>query len=289
VPSEIAVVIITKNEERVIEGCLARLKDWAAEIIVVDSLSTDRTAQICEANGARVIARPWPGSFADQKNFAIRQAKAPWVLILDADELVDENLQRELLKATREHDENPALVGFQIPTRNYFINGYSDHAWAPDYHVRLIRNHRGIAYDTSSVVHEKLKCDGVALHNVRPNGELTKRLDNPILHYSNTSFSQIFAKHNMYTTLEVEKLARSGQGGNLALRIFRPGLCFFYYYFVKRGFRDGVNGFMIALLMFNYELAVYLKLWEARVTRDRTQSLPESKVAGIPSPSSPPT
>jgi glycosyltransferase involved in cell wall biosynthesis len=260
--SEVAVVIITKNEEAVIGQCLDRLKDWTQDIVVVDSFSTDRTVEICERYGCRVFQRTWPGSFADQKNFAIRQARSDWVFIVDADELIEPALREEVLTATRAQAKNQSLVGFQIPTRNFFINKYSHYAWAPDYHVRLFRNGCGIAYDLNSVVHEKLKYDDTLLENVRSNGNLTLRLKSPILHYSNTTFTQIFMKQNLYTSLEVEKLALLGRGGSLIWRFFRPSLCFFYYYVIKKGFLDGVNGLMISLVMFNYELGVFLKLWE---------------------------
>ncbi len=268
--SDISVVIITKNEEQGIGDCLGRLQGWAEEIVVVDSHSDDRTVEICQRHGCRVLLREWPGSFADQKNFAIRQARCGWVFILDADEWVEDDLRDEVLTATRLSRDDRELVGFQIPTRNFFIHRYSLHAWAPDYHVRLIRNGRGIEYDRTSVVHEKLRCGDALLDNRRSNGALTRRLKHPIRHYSNTSFARILAKQNMYTTLEVEKLMLSGRSTNLILRFFRPGLCFLYYYVIKRGFLDGIHGWMVALTMFQYELAVFLKLWEYRAKQQKS-------------------
>jgi len=262
--ASIAIVIITKNEEQRIGDCLSRLKGWAQEIVIVDSYSTDQTVAICESYGCHVFMREWPGSFADQKNFGIRHAKADWVFVLDADELIDENLRDEVLAAITTSSDNRELIGFQIPTRNYFINQYSRYAWAPDYHVRLFRNGRGIEYERRSVVHEKLRYGDSQLNNVRSNGTLTRRRKHSILHYSNTNFSRILAKQNMYTSLEVEKLALSGKSYSLLLRFFRPGLCFWYYFLIKKGFLDGINGFMIAVTMFNYEMAIFLKLWERR-------------------------
>jgi len=151
----ISVVIITKNEEANIERCL-RSVDWADEIIVLDSGSTDRTVEISQELGARVsVTADWPG-FGPQKNRALEQATGDWVLSLDADEWVTPDLREEILNVISGPE---GAVGFRVPRLSSFCGRFMRHSgWWPDYVTRLFR--RGAAKFSDDVVHERVIAEG---------------------------------------------------------------------------------------------------------------------------------
>ena len=152
----LACVIITKNEEANIQDCLVSVS-WATERIVVDAESSDRTADLARAAGARVIVRPWPG-FGAQKNFGMEQVSSDWVLILDADERVSQPLQAEILSRIDQWQEGEQ-VAYEIPRKNFFYGAWVRHAGVyPDYQIRLVR--RGSAKYNDVPVHENLLVKG---------------------------------------------------------------------------------------------------------------------------------
>src|SRR5437867_167284 len=158
----IAAVVITKNEERNITTCLESLK-WVDELIVVDAESSDRTAELAKAYTPKVFLRAWSG-YGPQKNFAIDQATADWILIVDADERVTEELREEIMNLLRKQPsplegEGESPVAYRIPRRNfyygYWIRGAGQY---PDPQQRLVRRGRGLYNDLP--VHEHLEVDG---------------------------------------------------------------------------------------------------------------------------------
>ncbi len=137
----VSAVVITKDEERNIAACLESLK-WSDEIIVVDACSTDRTVDIAKGFTDRVYVRPWPG-YGPQKNFAIDQAHATWILVLDADERVTDELQDEI-RQVLQAGPSPELAGFEVPRRNYFYGQWIRGGGIyPDYQLRLFRRSAG--------------------------------------------------------------------------------------------------------------------------------------------------
>jgi glycosyltransferase involved in cell wall biosynthesis len=244
--STIACVIIAKNEEANIRDCLASVA-WTADRIVVDAESHDRTAELARAAGARVIVRPWPG-FGPQKNYAMDQAVAEWILIVDADERIPASLQAEI-RSTLAAWKTGDPVAYEIPRRNYFYGAWVRHAGVyPDYQIRLVR--RGSARYNDVPVHENLIVQG-------PIGQLA----NPMDHYTERRIRDHFKKFGLYTTLAAQekgRTVRSVKGHDL---IIRPLVVFVKSYVFKQGFLDGVRGFIVCVFAGMYTFVKYAKLW----------------------------
>jgi (heptosyl)LPS beta-1,4-glucosyltransferase len=244
----VACIVITKNEERNIADCLASVQ-WADDLIVVDAESRDRTVDLVRDCGARVFVRPWPG-FGLQKNFGMAQTSSDWILILDADERVTEELGGEV-RTCLERWRPGAPVAYRIPRRNFFYG-----AWVrgggvyPDYQVRLFR--RGIAQYNDVAVHENLIVDGEI-------GTLVGHLD----HYTERRIQDHFKKFGLYTTLAAQEKAKRVQRVCWIDLIFRPLVVLVKTYVLKQGFRDGVRGFIVCVFASMYTFVKYAKLWDA--------------------------
>ncbi|MHB1051281.1 MAG: glycosyltransferase family 2 protein [Bacteroidota bacterium] len=253
----ISVCIITKNEEANIARCV-RSVQWADEIIVVDAESTDRTGVIARENGARVIERRWEG-FAKQKEFAVLQASSEWVLSLDADEEVSDELEkeiREVLSAGTSYD------GFEIARKSYFLGQWMRHGgWYPGYQLRLFRksktrmNHRP--------VHEGFMVDG-----------RVGRLSSDINHYTYTSLHQYIDKMNDYSSLDVMNKISSQKIIRWYNFILNPLSAFLRMYISLQGFRDGLYGFFLAWYSALHVLVIYAKCWEYQIAQKNGTPLP---------------
>jgi (heptosyl)LPS beta-1,4-glucosyltransferase len=244
----LACVVITKNEEANIRDCLESIR-WADELIVVDAESRDRTVELARTSGAKVWVRPWPG-FGLQKNFGMAQALSDWVLILDADERVTEELRGEI-KACLDGWASGAPVAYRIPRRNFFYG-----AWVrgggvyPDYQVRLFR--RGIAQYNDVAVHENLIVDGEI-------GTLAGHLD----HYTERRIKDHFKKFGLYTTLAAREKAKKARTVGWSDLVFRPLVVWVKTYVLKQGYRDGVRGLIVCVFASMYTFVKYAKLWDA--------------------------
>ena len=247
-PSTVACVVITKNEEVNIQDCL-RSAQWANELIVVDAESCDKTVELARACGAKVFVRSWPG-FGLQKNFAMVQASSEWILILDADERVTEEL-REEIKACLDGWKSGAPVAYRIPRRNFFYG-----AWVrgggvyPDYQVRLFR--RGIAQYNNVAVHENLIVEGEI-------GTLAGHLD----HYTERRIRDHFKKFRLYTTLAAQEKAKRVRTVGWTDLVFRPLVVLVKTYVLKQGYGDGVRGLIVCVFASMYSFVKYAKLWDA--------------------------
>ncbi|HSF68756.1 MAG TPA: glycosyltransferase family 2 protein [Nitrospira sp.] len=242
----LACVVITKNEEGNIHDCLASVS-WAAERFVVDAESSDRTADLARAAGAKVVVRPWPG-FGAQKNYGMDQVAAEWILILDADERVPDPLQREILSRIAAWKVGDP-VAYEIPRRNYFYGAWVRHAGVyPDYQIRLFR--RGHARYNDVPVHENLIVQGTI-------GKLT----NPMDHFTERRIRDHFKKFGFYTTLAAQEKGRTVHAVHARDLVFRPIIVFVKSYVLKQGFRDGVRGLIISMFAGMYTFVKYAKIW----------------------------
>ncbi len=252
----VACVVITKNEERNIADCLGSVQ-WADELIVVDTESSDTTIELARASGAKVFVRPWPG-FGLQKNFGMAQASSDWILILDADERVTEELRGEV-RTCLEQWKPGAPVAYRIPRRNFFYGAWVQRAGVyPDYQVRLFR--RGVAQYNAVAVHENLLVEGAI-------GTLAGHLD----HYTERRIQDHFKKFGLYTTLAAQEKAKKVRTVRWIDLTFRPLVVFGKTYFVKQGFRDGVQGLIVCVFASMYTFVKYAKLWD--VTRHAAAQL----------------
>ena len=244
--STVTCLVITKNEEANIQDCL-KSAQWANEILVVDAESRDRTVELARACGAKVSVRPWPG-FGLQKNFGMAQASSDWILILDADERVTEELRREITDCLNGWTSG-APVAYRIPRRNFFYGDWVQGGGVyPDYQIRLFR--RGMAQYNDVAVHENLLVDGEV-------GTLAGHLD----HYTERHICDHFRKFGLYTTLAAQEKSKSVQGVNAADLLVRPLVVFFKTYLAKKGYRDGVRGLILCTFASMYTFVKYAKLW----------------------------
>lgn len=244
--TRLSVIVITHNEERNIDACLASVR-WADEIVVVDAQSSDRTVEIASKHTPHVHVKPWIG-YAEAKNFALSRASSDWVLWLDADERVTPELAKEIQQVVRQNSGEPA--GYSFPRRAYFLGKWIKHCgWYPGRVVRLFR--RGAGTFSDSMVHEHVILDGSV-------GKLTHDL----LHYTDENLDRYFAKFNRYTTLAAEELVAKHRSFRLLDLLVRPPVFFFKMYVVRLGFLDGIPGLILCVLSSSYVFTKYAKLWE---------------------------
>ena len=241
----ITVIVITKNEEHNIRGCLESVL-WADEIVVVDSESRDKTVEIARKFTSKVYIEPWLG-FAAAKSFGLQNCTSEWVLWLDADERVIPELAEEIRNLVR---SNPHEAAFRMKRRAYFLGKWIRHSgWYPGKVTRLF--HRERAKFNTAAIHEGLEVNGAI-----------SDLNNDLLHFTDPNLYHYFAKLNRYTSLAAEDSFRKGKRSGHSDLIVRPIWQFFRMYLVRRGFLDGVSGLLLAFLSASYVLTKYAKLWE---------------------------
>ena len=240
--NKISVVIITYNEKKIISYCLSALK-WANEIILVDSFSKDKTVEIAKKYGGKVVLRKFDG-YVKQKNFGIAKAKNKWVLSLDADEIVTEQLRDEILFVIKNDGQNN---GFLIPRKNYYYGKFLRFGGVyPDKQARLFKKTSG-RFEKAQV-HECVKIKG-------QRGELREAL----LHYTRDTVQEHIEYINRYTELEVKALAGKAYRPTGYSIILKPILYFLKHYIFKAGFLDGVRG-----LIYHSISAIYVFLKEVK-------------------------
>lgn len=245
---KISAVIIAFNEEKKIADAILSV-DWADDVLVVDSESTDHTREIAESLGARVIVNPWPG-FSEQKQFATDHAKHEWIFSLDADERVSENLKAELISFKR---CEPSLVGFKIPRLSYYMGRPIKYSgWYPDWQLRLFDRRKGRW--SQVLIHESFKLDG---------GEIAGRLKADIIH---VSIDNIRQHHVMigerYAPLAARQMFENGKRTSPLQIATRGPLSFISTYILKAGFLDGLAGFTISKFAAYHAFLKHLILWE---------------------------
>ena len=247
----ISLVVITLNEEANIERCL-RSVPFAAEIVVVDSFSTDRTVEIATNLGARVYQEKWRG-YGGQKSFAADQATQEWILSLDADEALSPELAAEITAKFATLDRE---TGYLLPRRSFHLDRWIDHGgWRPDFQLRLL-NKKHSMWNSASL-HEKVEVKWQA------------NFDHPILHWVFKSLSHQVITNDKYSTLSAEDLHRSGKKFSYLKILFKPPTKFVETYIVKKGFLDGMPGFIIAVGAAYSLFLKFAKLWELeRVKKD---------------------
>lgn len=237
--------VIARNEADRIEGCLASL-DWCDEIVVIDSHSTDRTREVAEACGARVVERDWPGHVA-QKEFAIREAKNDWVLCVDADERVSEDLAWEI--AALRAADFPNFAGWRMPRLSSYLGAWIRHGtWYPNRQLRLFDRRRGRWSGTNP--HDRVELSG-------PAGELKA----PLHHHPYRDLDDHLDTINRYTTTMARELHARGRRPRIADLAFRPAWRFVRFYLLERGFLMGWRGLLMATLAAHYVGLKYTKLW----------------------------
>jgi glycosyltransferase involved in cell wall biosynthesis len=239
-------VLVAFNEERNIARAIESLR-CCDEVVVVDSGSGDRTREIAAGLGARVIEEPWRG-YAGQKNFAASCAAYDWILSIDADEAVNEELEGEVLALKL---SEPEFKAYSMPRLAQYCGRWIKHGgWYPDRKIRLY--HRGFGEWRGSYVHESVVAQGQA-------GELNGHL----LHFTCGSLSEHVRTVDKYTTLAAQELAARGERVSWRRLTVDPAWTIFRTYVLRRGFLDGPQGIAIAWMAGFYTYLKYAKAKEA--------------------------
>lgn len=247
---KISLIVITRNEEELIGQCLNSAAAFCDELIVVDSCSTDRTAEIARGLGARVFERPFEGYIA-QKQFALEQAGGEWVFSLDADEQATWELGSEI-RATLESPQ--AAAGYRVRRVLYHLGHYYTRGLYPDWHLRLFRR-------------ERARFGGHEPHaSVQVEGAVAK-LNAPILHFSYRDVADHVATINRLSS----QAASEGDPGAMTVvkMIANPAWRFVNFYFLRGGFREGGRGLYAAMSAAFYVFLKYAKLYERRLRTQR--------------------
>jgi glycosyltransferase involved in cell wall biosynthesis len=244
---KVSAYILTKNEEKNIKECIESIK-WADEIVIVDDFSTDSTVAIAKAMGCKVVENKFE-YFGKQRNFALAQCSNDWVICLDADERITPELKKEI---EQELKNTPKTDAFVAPRKSKFINILILHSgWYPDYRHPILFNKNKMKYK-DQLVHEDIEYDGKKAY-----------FKGDIAHYPYDSIKQFVKKSDFYTDLRSKEMFENGKKFKILNLFINPSVTFLKMYIIKKGFLDGMTGFILALLYSSfYTLMKYIKLWE---------------------------
>lgn len=224
----LSVVIITLNEEKNIARALKSVQ-WASEVVIYDSGSTDRTIEIAQKMGAKVTSGSWLG-FGPTKRKAAELAQFDWILSIDADEEVSAGLANEIQACFKNFKSEFA---YQVPRLSYFLGRWIHYGgWYPDYQTRLF--HRGYSQWNQAEVHEKVEAKSYE--------KLTSNLN----HYVFKDIAHQIQTNNKYSSLLAEQLHKKQKNFSWFHFLTKPWVKFLECYVWKLGFLDGWPGFVIA-------------------------------------------
>ena len=254
-PQNITAIILTYNSEELLADCLDSLH-FCTDIIIIDSFSTDETLSIAKKYPqVRIFQQPYV-NYYPQFSFGLEQAKDGWIISLDSDEKLDDNLQKNIQEAIANPED---YVGFNTNRLTWYYNRFLRHCYYPDYLLRVFQKKE--LYMTNSGAHQKLRTNGK-----------TKKLTGNIIHYSYKNFEDHLLKLNRYAALGTKDLEARGKKGGIFQAIMHAKLCFFRLYFLKKGFLDGRAGFLYTAHYAFYTFIKYIRINEGdwgKVNRNR--------------------
>ena len=241
---KITAIIPTLNEEINIEQAIKSV-DFADEIIVIDSYSSDNTVSLAKKHNVNLIMREFD-DYSSQKNYAIEKAKHNWIYVLDADERVTPKLKKEIIEAAKNPND---FVGFYVFRTFYFAGKKLKYSgYQHDKVIRLFRKDK--CQYNGKKVHERIKADGEV-------GFLNNKLE----HYTYRNYNHFIEKLNRYAGIKAEILYKEGVSVNAFHLLIKPPVRFIIHYFIKGGIFDGFPGFMVSVIMAYGVLSRYIKLW----------------------------
>jgi glycosyltransferase involved in cell wall biosynthesis len=258
----VTAAIITRNEQKHIARCLGSLL-WVDEILVVDALSTDRTAEICRdpaapwASRVRFVPRAWPG-FRDQRNFSVAESRNDWILVVDADEQCSPELERRIV-GFFEGGSEPPHRAYKVRRIEYFLGKPIYHGiWNPSYQDRFF--HRaGVQY-----VNE--------IHEYPAFPKPPQDIHEPLHHAPDFAPERFLEKMNKYTSIEARDRVEQGQRTNWFKLIGAFPAMFYKNYFYYGARKDGMHGFVISLLEGVSRVVRHIKMWQIQRELDGLQS-----------------
>lgn len=244
-PCRLSVVIVAKNEAHNITECVQSAR-FADEVLVLDSGSTDDTARLAAAAGARVVSTDWPG-YGPQVARGIGLARGAWVLSIDADERIPKAL-REEIEAVLAQPAEQAAHGYRLPRLSEFCGQFIHHSgWRPDYTLRLAR--REAAGFTDHFLHAHMTVEGRIAD-----------LKHSLVHYSYPHLNDVLEKLNRYSSGHARDMHAQGRQGSLGRALLAGLFAFIRTYVLRLGFMDGRRGLMLAIFNAEYTYYKYLKL-----------------------------
>ncbi len=249
---KLSAVIITYNEEEHLEKCLSSLNGIADEIIVLDSYSTDRTSEICKLFGVKFIQHEFEG-YIEQKNYAVSLANNNYILSLDGDEALSENLKTSILNIK----SNWEFDGYVCNRLNNYCGKWIKHSdWYPDRKLRLFKKGsgewQGINPHDCYILKKGLKCS---------------KLNGDLLHWMYRDYSEHNQKIEDFSTIASEAYYKLGIKSSLWKILYRPFWAFFKAYFLRFGFLDGLDGFIISVQTYHGTFLKYIKLYRLWKTK----------------------
>ncbi|WP_375579201.1 glycosyltransferase family 2 protein [Marivirga tractuosa] len=250
---KLSVTIITFNEEKNIQACIESVKDVADEIIVIDSFSKDKTAEICKSySKVKFIENSFAGH-VEQKNFAINQSNFEFILSLDADERLSEKLKEEIHQWKNE--DTSEKDAYNMPRLNNYCGKWIRHSgWYPDRKIRLWNKNKGEWGGNNP--HDKV---------IMNSDSTIGKLKGDILHYTTENLKTHLEQVNKFSEIAAQQLLNKNKGKSEYLKIyFNPPFTFFKRYILQLGFLDGFYGFTIAIISAHAKFLKYAKFKQMR-------------------------
>lgn len=243
--NKLSVVIITFNEEKNIERCIASVKEIADDIVVVDSFSTDRTAEICKTYSVNFVKHEWSG-YSEQKNFANSLARYDWIFSIDADEALSDELKNSILQAKKNY-QNP---NFRICRITNYCGKWIHHSgWYPDIKVRFFDRRQNF---WEGLIHERLNVGNETFIPV---------LKGDCYHYSYYTIQGHKIQSRKFSEMSALSLYNKRKKAGIIIQVLSPVYKFIKVYLINLGFLDGAEGFIIARIS---SYSVYLKYAQLR-------------------------
>lgn len=256
----ISVVINALNEEENLSRALSSVKKLADEVVVVDMKSDDQTREVAKKFGARVYEHERVSYVEPVRNFAIEKATGKWILVLDPDEEVGE----ELAKKLRELAGKPKADFYRIPRKNIHFGKWTKNSrWWPDYNIRFFK--KGTV-TWNEVIHSVPMTAGRGL-------DLPAEERYAIIHHNYSSVGKYIERMNRYSEIQAKTLLESGYKFNWKDLIHKPLSEFLGRYFIGEGYKDGLHGLALSFLQAFSEATTYLKVWQGENFSAQTVSL----------------
>lgn len=252
----LTVAMIAHNEQDRLPPTLAKIQDIAAEIVLINSVSTDTTIEVAQSFGATVYTEEFKG-YVEQKNSLIPKCSQDWILFLDADEVLNDELKAAIVQVIKEDRH----CSYEMNRLTFYLGKLLKHAWQPNYRLRLVRRDANPRW-TGEIVHEALESDCPV-----------ERLPGYIIHYSYRNIHDHFIRTINYARMSAQSYIKRGKKCSLFKLIFSPFFSFIKLYFFNLGFLDGKVGYIAAQSAFVYTFLKYAFLWEANLKPTNAQEL----------------
>ena len=247
---DLSVAIITFNEESRLGATLESIYDIASEIVVIDSFSQDNTTAVAEKYGAKVFQEEWKG-FTAQKNSLTSKCSHNFILYLDADEVISDELKNEIIRAVKE----PKAAGYYLRRKTHYLGKLLNYSWQKDERLRLVKKSAEPLWK-GELVHEELFINGK-----------TSILNGYIIHYSYKDIKDHFPKTINYAYLSAKSYYIRGKKPSISKLIFSPVFSFIKLYILKKGFLDGLRGLIAGFSAYVYVFLKYAFLWEMYLSK----------------------